>query len=121
MQLKSNGTIPDVTENDGKTLTTFDIVVDRKDDNSRHKKYVGIEVTFQETTNSTIERKSGQARNRFEKVTSTRNYVAYIIDGAGNFARNSATSVLCNNSHCNVAYTPEEFKLLVEFIKEKIG
>ena len=119
--VKSNGTIPNVTQNDGQTLTTFDVVVDRKNDSSRHKKYVAIEITFQETTNSVIERKGGQARDRFEKITSTRNYIAYIIDGAGNFARRAAVGVLCDNSHCTVAYTETEFKLLVEFIKEKIG
>ena len=54
-------------KNDGDTLTNFDVVVDRVDDHGRHKKYVAIEVTFQETTNSTIERKGGQARDRFEK------------------------------------------------------
>ncbi|MBO4219431.1 MAG: restriction endonuclease [Clostridia bacterium] len=119
--VRSNGTIPGVTQNDGQTLTTVDVVVDRIDDTSRHKKYVAVEVTFQETSNSTIERKGGQARDRFEKITSSRNYIAYIIDGAGNFSRRSAVSVLCDNSHCNVAYTPEEFELLIEFIKEKIG
>lgn len=119
--VKSNGTIPGVTQNDGNTLTSFDVVIDRKDDTSRHKKYVAVEVTFQETTNSTIERKGGQARDRFEKITSTRNFIAYIIDGAGNFSRTSAVSVLCDNSHCTVAYTPEEFHLLLEFIREKIG
>ena len=119
--VKSNGTVPGVTQNDGETLTTFDAVVDRVDDNSRHKKYVAIEVTFQETSNSTIERKGGQARDRFEKITSNRDYIAYVIDGVGNFSRRSAVGTLCDNSHCNVAYTPEEFEILIEFIKEKIG
>lgn len=119
--VRSNGTIPGVTQNDGRTLTSFDIVVDRTDDTGRHKKYVAIEVTFQETSNSTIERKGGQARDRFEKITSSRNYIAYIIDGAGNFSRRTAISTLCDNSHCTVAFTPEEFELLIEFIKEKIG
>ena len=119
--VKSNGTIPGVTQNEGTTLTNFDVVVDRKDDTGRRKKYVAVEVTFQETSNSTIERKGGQARDRFEKITSSRNYIAYIIDGAGNFARRSAISILCDNSHCTVAYTPEEFTVLVEFIKEKLG
>lgn len=119
--VKSNGTIPGVTQNDGNTLTNFDVVVDRIDDMGRHKKYVAVEVTFQETSNSTIERKGGQARDRFEKITSSRNYIAYIIDGAGNFSRRSAISTLCDNSHCTVAFTPEEFELLTEFIKEKIG
>jgi len=119
--VRSNGTIPGVTQNDGGTLTSFDIVVDRLDDARRHKRYVAVEVTFQETSNSTIERKGGQARDRFEKITSSRNYIAYIIDGAGNFSRRSAISVVCENSHCNVAYTPEEFEVLISFIKEKLG
>lgn len=119
--VKSNGTIPGVTQNEGSTLTNFDVVVDKIDDLRRHKKYVAIEVTFQETSNSTIERKGGQARDRFEKITSSRNYIAYIIDGVGNFSRKSAVGVLCENSHCNVAYTSEEFELLIEFIKEKLG
>lgn len=119
--VKSNGTIPNVTQNDGTSLTTFDVVVDRVNDTGKHKKYIAIEVTFQETSNSTIERKGGQARDRFEKITASRNYIAYIIDGAGNFARRSAITTLCSNSHCTVAYTPEEFELLVEFIKERIG
>lgn len=119
--VRNNGTIPGVTQNDGITLTTFDAVVNRKDDNGRHKKYVAVEITFQETTNSTIERKGGQARSRFEAITNSRNYIAYIVDGAGNFARRSAISVICNNSHCTVAFTKEEFDLLVEFIRERIG
>ena len=119
--VRSNGTVPGVTQNDGVTLTTFDAVVDRRDDNGRHKKYVAVEITFQETTNSTIERKGGQARSRFEAITNSRNYIAYIVDGAGNFARRSAISVICNNSHCTVAFTKEEFDLLVEFIRERIG
>lgn len=119
--VRSNGTVPGVTQNDGNTLTNFDVVVDRVNDQSRHKKYVAVEVTFQETTNSTIERKGGQARDRFEKITNSRNYIAYVIDGAGNFARRAAVRELCNNSHCTVAYTSEEFELLIEFIKERIG
>lgn len=119
--VRSNGTIPGITQNKGKTLTTFDAVVDRLDDHGKHKKYVAIEITFQVTTNSTIERKGGQAVERFNAIASSRNYIAYIIDGAGNFARRAATQVLCDNSYCNVAYTKPEFDLLVEFIKEKIG
>lgn len=116
-----DGHIPGITDNDGKTLITFDVVVDRKDDSSRFKKYVGIEVSFQETTNSVVERKGGEAQSRFDKITSSRNYVAYVIDGGGNFERRNAMNDLCNYSHCNVAYTPSELLLLVEFIKEKIG
>ncbi len=98
----SNGTISGVTQNNGITLTAFD---------------VAIEVTFQETTNSTIERKGGQARDRFEKITSTRNFIAYVIDGAGNFSRTSAVRTLCDNSYCTVAFTAEEFNLLFSVIR----
>ena len=118
--VESNGKIPGVQLEEGKDAT-FDIVVDRKDDDGKYKAYVGIEVSFQETSNSTVERKGREARARFQSTNNRRCYVAYIIDGAGNFSRPAAASDMCNNSHCNVGYTPEEFKLLTEFIKEKIG
>lgn len=119
--VQPHGHIPGITDNDGKTLITFDVVVDRVDDNSKYKKHVGIEVSFQETTNSVVERKGGEAESRFAKIVQTRNYIAYIIDGGGNFERKNAMSDLCRFSHCNVAYTPEELDLLVTFIKEKLG
>lgn len=114
------GTIPGVKMDDDKDVT-FDIVVDRKNDEGRFKKYVGIEVSFQETSNSTIERKAREAQARFRNTQNKRCFVAYIIDGAGNFSRTAAVTDLCNNSHCNIAYTPSEFDLLIEFIREKIG
>lgn len=119
--VQPHGHIPGITDNDGKTLITFDVVVDRIDDNSKYKKHVGIEVSFQETTNSVVERKGGEAESRFAKIVQTRNYIAYIIDGGGNFERKNAMSDLCRFSHCNVAYTPEELDLLITFIKEKLG
>ena len=118
--LVNNGTIPGVKLDEDKEAT-FDIVVDRKDDNGRFKKYVGIEVSFQETSNSVAERKGREAQARFQNTNNKRCYVAYIIDGAGNFSRPAAMNDMCNNSHCNVAYTPAEFELLIEFIKEKLG
>jgi hypothetical protein len=118
--LINNGTIPGVKLDDDKEAT-FDIVVSRNDDEGRYKKYVGIEVSFQETSNSVAERKGREAQARFRNTNNKRCYVAYIIDGAGNFSRPAAMNDMCNNSHCNVAYTPSEFDLLIEFIKEKIG
>lgn len=118
--LVNNGTIPGVKLDDDKEAT-FDIVVDRKDDSGKIKKYVGIEVSFQETSNSVAERKGREAQARFRNTNNRRSFVAYIIDGAGNFSRPAAMNDMCNNSHCNVAYTPAEFELLIEFIKEKIG
>lgn len=119
-ELVNNGTIPEVKLDDDKEAT-FDIVVSRKDDQGKFKKYVGIEVSFQETSNSVSERKGREAQARFRNTNNRRCYVAYIIDGVGNFSRPSAMNDMCNNSHCNVAYTPSELNLLVEFIKEKIG
>jgi len=112
--VRMNGAIPGVTHNDDRTLTTFDLCV------SKDGKYVGIEISFQVTTNSTIERKSGQAHARFAAVEATGNYIAYIIDGAGNFQRQSALRTICENSHCTVAYTDSEFDVLCNFIIEKL-
>lgn len=113
-QINSNGHIPEVTQND-RTLTTFDLSVEH------NGRYVGVEISFQVTTNSTIERKAGQAQARYEAVEATGNYIAYIIDGAGNFQRVSALTTICQNSHCTVAYTDTEFDVLINFIQEKIG
>ena len=112
--VKSNGHIPSITQN-GRTETTFDLSVKHKD------KYVGIEISFQVTTNSTIERKAGQAQARYNAVEKSGNYIAYIIDGAGTFQRESALTSICQYSHCTVAYTDAEFDVLIEFIREKIG
>lgn len=120
-RLQSNGKLPDVSEDDGKNWATFDILVDRKDDNSKYKSYVAIEVSFQETSNSVVERKAKLARNRFVQVSGRRSYVAYILDGIGNFSRAAAVRTLCDNSHCTVAYTLEEFDVLADFIREKLG
>ncbi len=112
--ITSNGYIDGVSQNDGETLISFDVVV------SKGSKSVAIEVSFQVTTNSTIERKSGQAQARYNILKDKGHYMAYIIDGAGNFQRSSAISTICNFSDCTVAYTQEEFELLIEFIKEKL-
>lgn len=112
--VKSNGHIPGITHND-RTETTFDLSIEH------NNRYVGIEISFQVTTNSTIERKAGQAQARFNAIKGTNNYIAYIIDGAGNFQRKSALMSICQYSHCTVAYTDSEFDVLIEFIKEKIG
>lgn len=119
--VKVFGTIPGVSINDGNTEAKFDVVIDRISDTSRFKPYVGVEVSFQETSNSTVERKGQDAAARFEAVIRKRSFVAYIIDGVGNFSRRAACDVMCANSHCNVGCTPEEFDVLVGFIKEKLG
>jgi hypothetical protein len=113
-QVIPHGHISGVTQNMGRTNINFDIVVKGRE------KAAAVEVTFQVTTNSTIERKSGQAVSRYELVHSDGNFIAYVIDGAGNFIRRSAISTMCSNSDCTVAFSDEEFDVLCEFIKEKI-
>lgn len=112
--IKSPSTLPNVTQND-KTPISFDIVIQNQD------KYVAIEVSFQVTTNSVIERKGGQAKNRFTMIKKKGFYIVYIIDGAGNFQRKSAVNTICKNSHCTVALTESELSILVKFIKEKLN
>ena len=92
----------------------FDIVV------SKNKKAVGIEVSFQVTTNSTIERKAGQAADRYNLMHKDGYKIAYVLDGAGNFQRSSALTNICNNSDCTIAYTVKEFKVLANWIKREL-
>ena len=92
--------------------TSFDIVV------IKDSKYVAVEVSFQETTNSVVERKSGQVRSRYEQIDTLGYKIAYVADGAGNFHRNSALTTILGYSHCTVAFTPSELELLCEFIRE---
>lgn len=92
----------------------FDIVVAKGD------KKVGIEVSFQVTTNSTIERKSGQAADRMNLMHSNGHKIAYVLDGAGNFQRTSAISTICANSDCTVAYSNQEFDALSQWIGEAL-
>ena len=93
----------------------FDVVV--KKDN----KLIGIEISFQVTTNSTIERKSGQAADRMNLMHRNGYKIAYILDGAGNFQRRSAVSTICSNSDCTVAYSDNEFSVLSEWIGKELG
>lgn len=92
----------------------FDIVVEKGG------KKVGIEVSFQVTTNSTIERKSGQAIDRMNLMHSNGHKIAYVLDGAGNFQRKSAISTICANSDCTVTYSNQEFDTLSQWIGETL-
>lgn len=92
----------------------FDVVV------TKGKIKVGVEVTFQVTTNSVIERKAGQAESRKAAMHQDGYWIAYVIDGAGNFQRASAVSTICRFSDCTVAYSADEIAVLAEFIKKKL-
>lgn len=106
----SNGTIQ-LDEYEKAQGMPFDVVV------TKNEKSVGIEISFQVTTNSTIERKAGQAQDRYRMMTNAGHHIAYILDGAGNFQRSSAISTICQNSECTVAYSEAEFGVLAEWIR----
>lgn len=99
------------TGDDSEMFTNFDIVV------SKENKFAAIEVSFQVTTNSVIERKAGQARSRFEQIDQKRYKIAYVLDGAGNFERESALKTLCSYSHCTVTFSTPELDLLCQFLQ----
>lgn len=109
-----------ISQNDGRTPVGFDIVAI-----SPNLKYCAIEVSFQVTTNSTIERKSGQARSRYLQIENGGHRIAYVIDGAGNFKRKSALSTIMQYSDCTVTFRTEELNkladFLVQFENEDIG
>jgi hypothetical protein len=79
---------------------------------------VAIEVAFQETTNSVIERKGSDAHKRKTELNELAVASAYVIDGVGNFERKSAVGKLCNNSDCTVAFGGPEFDILAKFVEE---
>lgn len=113
IKIKQNTSLPGVRHTDEKDNrpTSFDIVVYKKN------KYVAIEVSFQVTTNSTIERKAGQAKSRYEQIKGAGYKIAYVLDGAGNFERKSALRTICNYSHCTVAFTSSELDVLCDFLR----
>jgi hypothetical protein len=109
-KILGNGTIK-LKSYDKSSGMPFDLVVEKSG------KCVGIEISFQVTTNSTIERKGGLAQDRQKMLHAEGHKIAYVIDGAGNFNRRSAVSTICKFSDCTVAYREDEFQVLVEFIE----
>lgn len=110
-----DGKLPGVSHTDGKTETTFDIAA-----TSPNAKHFGVEVSFQVTTNSVIERKAGQAKERFERVHAAGHHICYVLDGAGNILkRENASRIICEYSDCTVALSANEIEVLAEFMIEK--
>lgn len=114
IRIKSSGRLPGVTHTDVTTgrLTSFDLIV------TNGIKHVAVEVSFQVTTNSTIERKSGQAKSRYEQIEVAGHKIAYVIDGSGNFERETALRTICAHSHCTVAFSRSELDVLCNFLRE---
>lgn len=113
IKVEQGGHLPGVrhTDDDNNRATSFDIVV------SKDNKYAAIEVSFQVTTNSVIERKAGQAKSRFDQIKKAGYKIAYVIGGAGNFERESALRTICSHSHCTAAFTEGDLNLLCEFMQ----
>jgi len=105
-------TIPGISHNAGRTDMSFDLVAQ-----SPAGKCCAIEVSFQVTTNSVIERKAGQAADRQHLLHKAGHKIAYVIDGTGNFQRRSALSTLCAHSDCTVSFKDEELHTLAKFLK----
>ncbi len=108
--------IPGINERTtrGKLIPTkFDIVA-----RSPSGKYWAIESSFQFTTNSTIERKAGQAPARQQILNAHGHKVAYVIDGAGNFERVSALQSIIEASDCTVNFSESDILRLVKIMKD---
>ncbi|MEA2075078.1 MAG: restriction endonuclease [Euryarchaeota archaeon] len=106
------GSMPNIVER-GNRPAKFDIVI------TDGSKYAAVEVSFQVTTNSVIERKAGQAQSRYEQIENSGYKIAYVIDGAGNLLqRTNAIRVLCSHSHCTVAFSRSELEVLCEFFRD---
>lgn len=103
-------TIPGISQND-RTLMVCDVVAE-----SPKKKYCAIEVSFQVTTNSVIERKAGQARARQMNLHNAGHKIAYVIDGAGNFERVSALRLIVAFSDFTGTLKDEELDSLCDFL-----
>ena len=84
--------------------------------NGRNDVFIAIEVAFQETTNSVIERKARQASLLYEKLQRHGHYLCFVIDGGGYFARPRALEEIVQNSHKVV--TLKQLDSLCQFMDE---
>lgn len=103
--------VPNISHNE-KDPVTFDLVAT----NIKTNRCVAIEISFQVTTNSVIERKSGLAKPRQEMLHACNHKVAYIIDGSGNFQRKNAIETILAFSDCTVNFSDDNLNLLAKFI-----
>jgi hypothetical protein len=111
-----NGKIPLPDHVQNKKGLPFDLVIKRKGS----PRMVGVEVSFQVTTNSVVERKAREAHEVIERMTKQGHFVAYVVDGVGNFQRRNAWSAIIRNSHYSCAFSDKEFQGLAKFIKKSI-
>ena len=80
-------------------------------------KYIAIEIAFQETTNSVIERKARLASQLYDRFKELQYFLCYVTDGAGYFSRESALKEIICNSHICVTFKKNELNRLCKFIE----
>ena len=97
-------------------LTKFDLVIS----NAKTDRSIGIEISFQVTTNSVIERKSQNANNRQSIAHSHGHKVGYIIDGSGNFQRKSAVQNILNYSDFTANFSDASLSKMANYIKDNV-
>ena len=108
-------TLPGVAHCEDGGETNFDVVV-----KSPQGQHFGIEVSFQVTTNSVIERKSRESGGLMERVHLAGHDICYVIDGAGNInIREHAVGILCGNSDCTVTVSAGEILHLANYMKDR--
>ncbi len=114
--VKRDSSLQGVAHKAGGDQTNFDIVV-----TSPTGLCFGVEVSFQVTTNSVIERKSREAESMMASVHQAGHKICYVIDGAGNInIRANAVGTLCDYSDCTVAMSEAEIAHLAHFMIESV-
>jgi hypothetical protein len=93
----------------------FDIVIEKDG------LLMGIEVSFQVTTNSTIERKGSQAETRKNAMHSKGHKIGYIVDGVGNFERKQAIMKILASSDITVPATEAGIIELSASVREQLA
>ncbi len=115
--IRRNGGLPGVRHKEDGKETTFDVVAV-----SPKERFFGIEVSFQVTTNSVIERKAREARERQRAARRERHGICYVVDGVGNIkVRRSAVSTICQYSDFTVTFSEAEIKKLAEYLRGQDG
>ncbi|MBK1693225.1 hypothetical protein CKO09_00515 [Chromatium weissei] len=113
--VQKDGCLPNIFHTKEGNKTNFDVVV-----KTNYGKYFGIEVTFQVTTNSVIERKARESSALMARVHAAGHKICYVIDGSGNInIRKNAVSKICKYSDCTVAISNEEIQYLANYLVEQ--
>lgn len=109
-------TIEGISHNNS-NLTSFDIVFMNLDTRS----CIAIEISFQVTTNSVIERKAALAKSRMELLHRKGHKVGYVVDGSGNFQRRNAINTIIRHSDIVVNFSESGLRDLRDFISTNLS